>query len=349
MKRPSGLVVGAPASTAGAGAVLAFTLAAETRDVWLQVAGCGLVGLLVVSWLSVVFDAGCDVTMEHAGDLVVGQPVEVCFTVENRHRRRSRPMLIRYSLTSTRPLLPQTTVYLDPLAAGTGVQVSANVTPTARGQALSGSWSIERLGAFGMFAARHARATTKRVRVAPAPTAPLDLAVGAGSSHGSSRLRPGLDVWGAREWRPGDAMRHVHWRSTARTGKLTVVESGEPARAALGVIIAGRSGEPDFEAMLALAASTVGRAVDDGADCYAWLEQERAGCIGRLRPDSFITPFVIAESALLPSEQAVRHLLEHIGPGGTLLVVASDTSWRDAFGAAAAASDLEIVDVAAFL
>ncbi len=52
----------------------------------------------------------------------------------------------------------------------------------------------------------------------------------------------GLDVRGVREWRPGDAVRHVHWRSTARTGRLTVLEYGEPTVDMFGVLIAGTTG-----------------------------------------------------------------------------------------------------------
>lgn len=40
-----------------------------------------------------------------------------------------------------------------------------------------------------------------------------------GRAHGS-----GLDFYGVREYRQGDELRRVHWRTTARTGKLVVME-----------------------------------------------------------------------------------------------------------------------------
>lgn len=40
-----------------------------------------------------------------------------------------------------------------------------------------------------------------------------------GETHGS-----GLDFYGVREYRQGDELRRVHWRTTARTGKLAVME-----------------------------------------------------------------------------------------------------------------------------
>ena len=70
---------------------------------------------------------------------------------------------------------------------------------------------------------------------------------------------PGLDVRGVREWRPGDAVRHVHWRSTARTGRLAVLDYAEPTSARSACLIAGTTAEARFEAALALAASTTWR------------------------------------------------------------------------------------------
>ena len=97
-------------SLAVVGVVFLFTLAAQLRSVWLQAAGCGLVGLLAVSRLAVAFGPGCRVTMEHSGHLVVGVPAQLRFVVENPFWRRSRAVVIRYELASNRPLLPPVTV-----------------------------------------------------------------------------------------------------------------------------------------------------------------------------------------------------------------------------------------------
>ncbi len=342
---------GTNAAFACVGVVLMFTLAGETGSIWLQVAGCGLVGLLAASAIAVVTDNGCVVEMEHGTDFVVGRPAEITFRIHNTQQRPSRAMVVRYLLESPRPLLPLVTVYVDAVEPGGRVEVRAPVVPLARGESSTGKWSVERFGAFGFFSARPTRTTNKHVAVAPAPAPPIDLGAAGGSADGGDPIRPGLEVRGAREWRPGDPARHVHWRSTARTGRLTVLERGAASRNKLGVVIVGHPGAPTFEWCLAVAASTVGCAIEDGAECFAWLEQAGAGWFGPLTHDSFLTPFTRAEHAGFPSPQGLSYLLEQIGPGGTMLVAAAadvPLAWRQEVSGAAAAADVVLVDVLAF-
>jgi len=297
-----------------------FVLAAQTRSVWLQAAACALTGLVAVSWLTVAFDKGCRVGLQH-GEFVVGAPAQTCFTVENASSRRSRPLVVRYWVESARPLVPEVAVYVDPIAAGGRAEVRATVEPVARGEG-EGRWSVERIGAFGLVTLRHTRTTKEQVAVAPASARPVELPTHGGTAGTHGRVTAGLEVFGAREWRPGDAVRHVHWRSTARSGRLTVLERVEPVPGVLGVLIVGTAGHQQFEELLATAAATVEVATDKGVDCYAWLEQSSGGCVGQLSRGSWLVPFVRAEKAAFPSERGLTHLLAHVGRGGTLLLVA---------------------------
>lgn len=56
---------------------------------------------------------------------------------------------------------------------------------------------------------------------------------------GDAATRPGqgTETIGVREYRPGDPIRGIHWRSTARRGQLVVRELAEPARARVDVVI----------------------------------------------------------------------------------------------------------------
>jgi uncharacterized protein (DUF58 family) len=345
---PSGFRAAPHARLAGLGVVALLLLAGETRSVWLQVAACGLVGLLAASAIALMIDKSCLITIDHPSDLVAGVPTEISFDVRNPHARRSRALVVRYAIDSARPLLPEVTLYVDPVAAGDRVVVRAPVVPVARGESASGRLSVEQIGPFGLFSIRPTRATDKRLVVAPVPARALDLDLSRGGADGAGPLRAGLDVRGVREWHPGDAVRHVHWRSTARTGRLTVLDRGEPAGATLGVLIVGRAGEPRFEAVLATAASTVGVAMAEGVDCYAWLEQPGAGCFGRLTEQSLPRPFTRAELANLPTDKGFSHLLEHIGHGSTLLLAVADdvpAGWLGQVAAAAAAAEIDVVDL----
>lgn len=300
-----------------------FVLAAHARDVWLQVAACTLTGAYAASWLTAAFIRGCTYTIFLDGTLVVDVPTRVRFRVHNQSRRRSLPVVVSYTLVSDRELLPPMSVYCDPLAPGDYVDLELMVTPLARGEALTGRWSVERVGAFGLLTRRLVRTAEKRVVVAPPVVDPIELPSRSGVQPGQGRVIAGLDVWSAREWRPGDAVRNVHWRSTARAGRLMVLERAEQAHESLAVVMVGLAGEPAFEAQLAVAAATVERAIAEGADCYVWLEQSSGGgCGGRLTHESYVTPFARAESPLIPSDRGFAHLAGHVGDG-VLLVVAS--------------------------
>ena len=84
----------------------------------------------------------------------------------------------------------------------------------------------------------------------PAATADEALAV-ARAGHG--------DVFaGVREYRPGDPRKSVHWRTTARTGRLVVREHEEPARSPVVVVVTGPPEDaehPGWEESIVAAAS----------------------------------------------------------------------------------------------
>lgn len=71
-----------------------------------------------------------------------------------------------------------------------------------------------------------------------------------------------------REYRPGDPLRHVHWRSWARHGEPMVREFHAPAHQHLAVVLdhyGVQSGEPLFEEAVSVAASLVEAAAAAGA------------------------------------------------------------------------------------
>lgn len=73
-----------------------------------------------------------------------------------------------------------------------------------------------------------------------------------------------------REYRPGDDLRHIHWKSTARTGALTVRQFEESRRSHVAVAFGGSAEDcadaEEFELVIATAASIALRAIRDGGD-----------------------------------------------------------------------------------
>jgi len=73
-----------------------------------------------------------------------------------------------------------------------------------------------------------------------------------------------------REYAPGDSRRQIHWKSTAKTGRLMVRQFEETLRSRLGVVLSLADGDyatPDeFELAVSAAASLGVQAVRDGRD-----------------------------------------------------------------------------------
>ncbi|RIJ99998.1 MAG: hypothetical protein DCC46_06735 [Armatimonadetes bacterium] len=144
---------------------------------------------------------------------------------------------IRRPLIMVSDFLPERMVWQDlspslPIAPAFGQAISTQYQfkPVRRGRYV---WS--RLAVFGSDAlglvtmSRKYETEPSEMLVLPDPL-PLDLdfssAAGWGFSeaeHGRSRGH-GIEPRGVRQYFPGDALRHVHWRTTARTGQLMVKE-----------------------------------------------------------------------------------------------------------------------------
>jgi uncharacterized protein (DUF58 family) len=75
-----------------------------------------------------------------------------------------------------------------------------------------------------------------------------------------------------REYQPGDGQRHIHWKSTAKTGKLMVRQFEESRRSRMALILASHKDEYDptnadeFELAVSALGSLGSRAIQDGRD-----------------------------------------------------------------------------------
>src|SRR5438445_13416249 len=55
------------------------------------------------------------------------------------------------------------------------------------------------------------------------------------ASIAAPRAGSGTEMFGAREYRPGDPLRRIHWRSSARHGELIVREFEPPGVQTVGI------------------------------------------------------------------------------------------------------------------
>jgi uncharacterized protein (DUF58 family) len=122
-----------------------------------------------------------------------------------------------------------------------------------------------------------------------------------------------------REYVPGDDLRHVHWRSSARAGVLHVRQYHDTQRSSVVVVVdrheAAYPRAQDFELALSIAASVVVRLDEEGYAvtfaCGPELASESvgavldAGCRAALGPDDLEESTVVAHRVAPQSSQLV--------------------------------------------
>ena len=152
-------------------------------------------------------------------------------------------------------------------------------------QQLPAVWagSIDPLG----FQARlKARAASQQIVVLPKPLKLARLGWTGDSWAGqrpplqAARVAEASDFHGVRAHRPGEGMRRVHWKSTARTGQLHIVEWEEEMAHDLTLLLdveakihAGEPGDDSLEMMVSVAASVAAFLLQNGHHFgLMWLE-----------------------------------------------------------------------------
>jgi len=293
----------------------------------------------------------------------VGNPAQVVLRLENLSRIPTGLMLLEdrvpYALGS-RPRF-----VLNRLVARQQAEVSYTVRADVRGRYDLGPLSVRLTDPFGLCELTRSFASTERLVVTPVVT-PLPAARVGGewAGNGESRTRSaavhGEDDAATREYRHGDDLRKVHWRSTARTGELMVRREEQPWHTTATLLLDTRSlahrGDgpaSSFEWSVSAAASAgvhLGRAgftmrmvTDSGVDVntmalggegvlldylaevHTSRQNTLAGGISRLRRDS--GGLIVAVVGLLSLQEA-QQLAAARPPGTTAVAIFVDAaSW----------------------
>lgn len=253
------------------GALVLFGVGANVQAGWLYVLGAAMVGVvaagLAVPGLAV---HGLAVSRRTPARARMGDAALVELEV------RSRTRAGRGALEGVDAFLEPTPFVVGRMRPGTSAaRLRYEVACTRRGVLEGAEVTIASGAPFGIGIARRRLFVPSPVIVHPrwAPLASFPLLEAASTPHEPLHERrrkgAGLDFFGIREYRPGDSLRHVHWRSTARGGRLLVREFEEQPASRLAVLVdagevVGREPETTFEDAVAVAASLVVYALGAG-------------------------------------------------------------------------------------
>lgn len=155
------------------------------------------------------------------------------------------------------------TVRVRPLAEGAEAEYKYELPTGTRGRMAVGPLTLYRVDPFGLARNRHSTGETATLWVHPRKYAARALIGGFPRHHhdGASTddsLRGSLDLRDVREYQPGDEVRHMHWKATAKTGRMMVRDYADPEQPRFTLLLDTRAevlAPAAFEEAVDLAAS----------------------------------------------------------------------------------------------
>lgn len=331
-------------------AIALFTVAYITRAIWPQLIGCVLLGLLATSLLAVwqpFRPLRLEATIDLPDRLVVGKPFETVVTVRNLGASPARAFVVRHRWLTGRTLVAAHAVFVDGIESRGQIVVRTTRTPVARGVLAASEVRIDVTAPFGFFSRCLVVPIAREVLVLPAVAAGSASRAGGGDGEGAPRHLAGtvgLDAGGVREWRPGDQARNVQWRSTARTGRLSVLEREQSSGGSVVVLIAGRNGDSTLEAAISQVAGTCSAALRRGATVF--VARADGGCVRARNEASLLELLARADVPDAHAAGPMQRALRRAAGGGSVLIAAGGSisaDWRRAVQRAATGAGATVV------
>ena len=215
-------------------AVAVFFLASTTRVGWVHLADAVLWGVILLSvaipWLSmpgirVERNVGSGERRDSPGPLE-GDSLPVNLRLENRWWLPRFLVSVSYPIGVAGTERPDKNVFFWTWPRKIN-RHDTELTLERRGVHRLGECVVEITGPFGMFRRRRRIEMSHTVLAYPMwkPMQRLGLMESqAGEHEGRRKARTGTDASGTRTYVPGDPYRSIHWRNSARSGRLAVRE-----------------------------------------------------------------------------------------------------------------------------
>ena len=203
----------------------------------------------------------------HPSRVVRGRPALARLRVSNPGPRRQPG----FTATDTAGAAIRA-VHVRGLLPGAETTLHYELPTGARGRWTVGPLTLERGDAFGLAGSSTAAGETTTLWVHPRQLPARALFGGQRRHHHEGSLtdralRGSVELTDVREYVPGDEVRLLHWKATARTGQLMVRDLADPQRGRFTVLLDTRAGAATaerFEEMAEVAASLLVASVRAG-------------------------------------------------------------------------------------
>ncbi|MBN2448803.1 MAG: DUF58 domain-containing protein [Lentisphaeria bacterium] len=219
-------------------------VAMVNRSVFAFLLACSSLALLGASLLSSILSLrGISVQRAAVGDAVAGETVDLPLLLGNRLYRRRQPVAIIERLPFAAD--PVSRLIVTPLKSREERVVSRRVLAVRRGE-----YHVDRLllrggDPAGLFLRERRLHCPGTVLVYPGSEPLRDLLLhrseDMGAVAGSPVSAAGMsqEFYGVREYHPSDGLRYIHWRSSARFGRLMVREFERNAVTSVAILLDG--------------------------------------------------------------------------------------------------------------
>jgi uncharacterized protein (DUF58 family) len=235
-----------------------------TGNRWLVLGAAALAGLVLAGQLFRPDLSSVRICVSGEQRARAGDPVALTLHVHNDGRRTLPASRLRLVLNGT---TQEVRVDVDPVPAKGVARAALAPTAATRGAYGGSVVTCSTTDPLGLLSSRRSWASARELLVQPVLVEPAEpvLSSSGSSTGGRACLSGTQEVAGLRPWRDGEDPRAVHWRASARRGRLVVVERDVPDVPTRWVaLLVGTPGGPRDEAALALAAAT-------------WVDQVRRG------------------------------------------------------------------------
>lgn len=314
---------------AGIGGLLIIA-GATAQAGWLFVLAAGVLGLVAGSF--VVRHRLKSVRVERSVPLRtrVGDIVRVGLTVTNQSRK-GVPL---FSIKDSFPAFPEIHVGVDRLGPNEVAEVEIATAGTKRGVFAGGEVHVTSGAPFGLSRSRRRLSVPSETVVVPrwvdlASFPLIEPSTGSDVMHERLRAGAGEDFLGVREFRPGDPLRAVHWRSSARAGNLVVREFEQEASSRSALVLVGtdhgEGHDSSFEILVSAAASIGIYALTTGHPIHmASVRDGRSEHLVDPSRNALLDWLAKAEPADASLEPLVEEVMDRIGRRGVVVICTSD-------------------------
>ena len=294
---------------------------------WLFVIAAGVLGVVAASPFVPRRLSGVAVERAAPRLVTLGEPVGVGLTCTNRGRRTLPLVRIRDSTDA----FDTVALLCDGLAPGASAHIETQRVALRRGVYSSGEVAVESGWPFGLVRSARTLALPADVTVVPRWVELNSFPLLEPSSypeeflHQRARAGAGLEFAGVRDYRPGDPVHTIDWRSVARTGRLIVRELEQETGSHVALVIAGPDvGEPPdsaFEMLVSAAASVATYALKTGHPVELIAAHTSIGKVDQRGMLKWLATLEASEEPLLP---LVDEAAGRIGRRGTIVLLMVD-------------------------